>query len=375
VNGRTRLGPSLAGTDRTSPPASDELEISLLGPGFGESVVAHLGDGAWMIVDSCVVRGEAKALPLEYLAAIGVDPAKQVQLVVASHWDDDHIRGLMQVIRTCKKARLAFSSAYTEKDFLTIVGAFEPGSMRRRSGVREVWEIYDYLKREKTRKVRHAHVDQTLWVRHEEPRCEVTALSPSDADEQTSIEDFRASYAEAIANGTREFFSTVEPNASSVVLWIAVGDIRILLGADLEVGNDASRGWSAVLNADEWQGSLASVVKIPHHGSATADSVGMWSSMLVPHPVGAVSPFIGGRHRIPSSAERAAIRGHTSRGYLTRDPDAPIVGLSPVSVQTFAEAAKRFTIVDAPAGHVRARGRTNDPASWTVELFAGALAV
>jgi hypothetical protein len=363
----------LAGPDWAEPPAPDEFEISVIGPGFGESVVVHLGNGEWMIVDSCVAPGRSYPLALEYLEALGVDAATQVELVVASHWDDDHIRGLTRVIRTCAKARLAFSRAYTTKDFLSIVRAFEPGSIRRWSGVREVWEVYAYLNHEKTRKVRHASVDQPLWSRTDEPACKVTALSPSDADEQSSLEDFRSSYSEAIESGTREFFSTVTPNASSVVIWIAVGEVRVLLGADLLLEEDVNRGWSAVLNADEWQGEQASVIKIPHHASKTAHSGDMWSRMLRPDAVGAVSPFILGRHHIPTPIERDAIRVRTSRAFLTRDPDAPAVGLLPISAQTFAEATQQYSVVEAPAGQVRARGKINDPAAWSVELFADAV--
>lgn len=40
--------------DVGSAPESDQFELTLIGPGYGESVVVHLGRGLWMIVDSCV---------------------------------------------------------------------------------------------------------------------------------------------------------------------------------------------------------------------------------------------------------------------------------------------------------------------------------
>jgi hypothetical protein len=42
-------GPSLS-----KPPEADEIEVSVFGPGFGESIVAHLTRGAWITVDSCL---------------------------------------------------------------------------------------------------------------------------------------------------------------------------------------------------------------------------------------------------------------------------------------------------------------------------------
>ena len=37
-----------------APPRTDELEVSLFGPGVGECVIVHLGAGEWMVVDSCL---------------------------------------------------------------------------------------------------------------------------------------------------------------------------------------------------------------------------------------------------------------------------------------------------------------------------------
>ena len=37
-----------------SPPGEDEFEVVLLGPGYGESIVLHVGYGGWIIVDSCI---------------------------------------------------------------------------------------------------------------------------------------------------------------------------------------------------------------------------------------------------------------------------------------------------------------------------------
>jgi len=31
----------------------DELEVSVFGPGYGESLAIHLGLGSWIIIDSC----------------------------------------------------------------------------------------------------------------------------------------------------------------------------------------------------------------------------------------------------------------------------------------------------------------------------------
>ena len=85
------------------PPGRGDFELTLLGPGYGESLVLHLGDGIWVLVDSCL---DSDGLPqaLRYFESINVDPAEAVDLIVATHWHDDHIRGIADLVETCKKA-------------------------------------------------------------------------------------------------------------------------------------------------------------------------------------------------------------------------------------------------------------------------------
>jgi len=45
-------------------PAADEIEVTLFGPGYGEAIAVHLGEGAWLLVDSCI-DPESKAPPQE----------------------------------------------------------------------------------------------------------------------------------------------------------------------------------------------------------------------------------------------------------------------------------------------------------------------
>ena len=84
----------------TNPPDSDQIEVSLFGPGYGECVVLHVGDGAWVIVDSCIDQDD-NPVALKYLNEIGIDLAQNVNLIVATHWHDDHIRGLGRLTTAC----------------------------------------------------------------------------------------------------------------------------------------------------------------------------------------------------------------------------------------------------------------------------------
>src|SRR5262245_39431332 len=110
---------------QNDPPQSDELELSLFGPGKGECVVVHLGHGDWMVVDSCPGEDNSRAVALDYFGRLGIDVGRQVKLVVVSHWHDDHIRGISQVVQEAASARFACSGALQNEEFFTLVAAQE----------------------------------------------------------------------------------------------------------------------------------------------------------------------------------------------------------------------------------------------------------
>jgi hypothetical protein len=50
----------------------------------------------------------------------------------------------------------------------------------------------------------------------------------------------------------------------------SIGDIALLLGADLEETGEEDTGWSVIVASTERPHGKASIFKIPHHGSETA---------------------------------------------------------------------------------------------------------
>lgn len=62
-----------------SPPERDEIEVSVFGPGYGESILLHIGNNNWLIVDSCLDFPSRESAPLRYLRQIGIDPASSVK--------------------------------------------------------------------------------------------------------------------------------------------------------------------------------------------------------------------------------------------------------------------------------------------------------
>ena len=91
---------------RQNPPVGDEFEVSVFGPGVGESVVVHTGGGRWIVIDACEDSRSGTVAPLAYLRNMGLDVAECVDWVVATHAHDDHISGFGRVVIECSNAQV-----------------------------------------------------------------------------------------------------------------------------------------------------------------------------------------------------------------------------------------------------------------------------
>jgi len=277
-------------------PAGDETEVTLFGPGYGEAIAVHLGEGAWLLVDSCLDPRSKEPASVSYLDQIGVGN-EQVRSIVASHWHDDHVGGISRLAEKYSEAEFVISAALNDRESAAFFAAYSGQSGSRLSkGTKELFQVI----RDRTAAFpafhRNSILDETLNGR----QVRVSALSPLPA----AFCQFIAHMAEYRArhNGAINFAPELYPNTEAVALHIDFGDDAALLGADLE--EHGNFGWSALV-ADRWSGSRrpATVYKVAHHGSETGDCSQIWSVMLQPRPVACLTPFINGRHRLPNPAK------------------------------------------------------------------------
>jgi beta-lactamase superfamily II metal-dependent hydrolase len=316
----------LTGNNVGSPPQYDEIEISVFGPGYGESVLIHLGQHEWMIVDSCVDPFSGQSAPIHYLQNLGVNPAETVKLVVATHWHDDHVRGIGNVFRVCDNAQFVCSAALRSQEFLTLVETASTRSMMTSSGVQEFAEIIDILRERRPKSVRPESVgptfavaDRSLWQRRPPDGFPVTVhtLSPSDAAVTLAYHEISRLLPEV--GQTKRRIVTQSPNLVAVVLWVCVSDATILLGSDLEETLNPGTGWSVIVDSLTRPSGTAGVFKIPHHSSVTADQPRVWAEMLQPEPVAILTPFVQGNVMLPTLADVNRICSRTAQAYTTSD--------------------------------------------------------
>ncbi|SEH12660.1 hypothetical protein SAMN05428974_0531 [Sphingopyxis sp. YR583] len=362
--------------DYNRPPDPDEIEVTIIGPGFGETALVHIGDGQWIAIDSCTHGDDPAPAALRYFSDIGVDPAS-VFLIVVSHWDDDHIRGMADLATHCANARIAMSKAFIDKDFAAYVATHDaPLTQCVRAGVREIRRLLTVLKTTERTSILTATADRRIYdpsslpMSHGEP-VEIWTLAPCDYETDNFL--LWAAAQMPSEGETRRVATRRLRNDLSVAVHLSIGDDAILLGGDLEEEQDPLTGWSAVLASTGRPQARAGLFKVPHHGSHTGEHPGVWSDMLAPEPVALVAPFRNGNVSLPAASDVTRISAYTPHAYAS----ANLKALAPPPLDRMVQktvelVAKRFTTIKPAMGLVRARKKAGSGAPWTVETFGEA---
>ena len=351
-------------TEDGTPPGKRELECTVLGPGYGESVVLHVGDGVWILVDSCL-DAEGTPRALRYLEGIGLDPAQSVALIVTTHWHDDHIRGMAKLVDACREATFCCAGVLCQGEFLAAAHALESRHLSvKGSGVREIHDVLTRL-RERASRPTVAFADRRIFVRG---GCKIWSLSPSDASFQRFLESIGRLLPGSRQTKTR--LPSLSPNEVAVVLRIEVEEVAILLGSDLE-----KRGWIEILKSEARPPGKASAFKIPHHGGESAHEPEVWTRMLVPHPFAVLTPWHRGGRYLPSQDDASRILSDTPNAYATASIDASRPARSrrnPTVDRTIRESGISLRRFPTSTGAVRLRRPLCSGAQWRVEKFGSA---
>lgn len=237
----------------------DCLQVVLLGPGFGESVLVRVPGvpAGWLVVDSLLSdrRGEARCAVLDALDELGAEP----DLVLLTHAHSDHAGGMDSLVeRFCNRA--LFGAVKID------LGTTHNARMRAAAQGQEV-----------------AAALRAINQLPEERRWDLDA--PPALLGTGSVRVLHPSPARLAALGK---LRSVGPNRFSSALLVEWGTQSVMLGADLERPE-----WVSLAHA----GRLASSnpVKVPHHGSPGAFDTA-WVGDRVTEPANAtrrmlVAPF------------------------------------------------------------------------------------
>lgn len=288
-------------------PHDQPVEVVVLGKGVGESVLVRVGD-EWTIIDSFEVAapdvsGRVPA-PVEYLRQHGVDLA-DVRAVILSHLHADHSRGIDEVVLQCHDARFYLPAAVPDAAWRDILKISVPTESRK--ALDEIATAYRYASDDDrfTTAAAVAVIHQsTDYVR---------AIGPSNRAVQAAREPLAQG---DIAAARR----VLDKNYTSIVVLVLAGAAVALLGADMDA--EEHLGWPRLLtehDGKDWI-SGAGLVKVPHHGSATAYHPEIYEQWTA-NAVGVIAP---NGSRLPKEPMIETLRGHFRALYLagprTRQP-------------------------------------------------------
>ena len=346
------------------PPSKDEFEFTLFGPGYGESIILHVGDGAWVVVDSCL-DADGMSRCLGYLDNIGVNPAEAVALIVATHWHDDHIRGMARLVEVCNNATFCCASVLLKEEFLTVVRALEnrPLSVAG-SGLKEIHGVLSQLLQVKSQPT--LAIANRLIYR--QGVCEIWSLSPNDAN----FLDFLRTISGLLPKEgeSKRRIRSISPNDVAVILWIKVGDVAVLLGSDLE-----KRGWVEILQSATRPAGQASAFKVPHHGSENAHEPDVWKRMLEPDPFSVLTPWRMGSRILPSKRDAQRILSYTTNAYISASNrtsvSTPENRINMVE-RTIRDSGVKLQRLSMSPGGIRLRRKISSPTQWNIEKFGSA---
>lgn len=292
----------------------DRLQLLLLGPGYGESVIVGVPGTStgWLVVDSILKsRGGALRQPVrEALDDLSAAP----DLVLLTHAHADHAAGMARLIEAYPAARVAA----VVTDFTTA----------RARGVRDAAQRIESAA---ALRVIDRLRDSRRWgtIAQEEPlgTGTVSLLHPNDAAARRLLGS-----------------GSTTPNLLSSPARVRWAGRTVLLGADLERNEWALLGEPDAFHRDE-------PVKAPHHGSRGAFDT-IWAGP--PQPDGrrrhfAVAPYdrkpklpdIDHPDSLPGLLQRAVHVHLTSLPFKTAPPVIGPVSLSDLRAARDRSAAGR----------------------------------
>jgi hypothetical protein len=326
----------------------------------------------WVVVDSCINPTDGKPAALSYLHSIGVDVDTAVQLVVVTHWDDDHILGVSRVVEACRSARVACSVALRDKDWLQFVISQEDAGGAMGSGVDELRSILRICEERGRSSLIWAKSNLPLYPVPPGDAPMVVALSPSeDAAERSLVKLIEAATGQPYSL-RRRYRAPEDANGGSVATVVRVGDACIILGADLEATPNPEAGWEAVVRYAR-PARAASLVKVPHHGSKGAHHDGFWDLCVEDHAVSVLSPWTHGRGFLPQPEDLDRLARVSGQLYLSA---MPVPQRAPMrhDVERLVRRLHGGREVKSLSkwGQVRLRRRPRD-AEWVAYLLGDAL--
>jgi len=294
------------------PPNKNEVEISVFGPGYGESIVLHIPEIGWGVVDSCITRiGNTYVVPaLNYLLELLPPTFPRLAFVVLTHPHKDHYEGIEKVLRqypggTERVCRYDGDGIRELKLYLTQQRVAGNYVLR---GLVDVFKAMEEAVKSGTQFRRLGEMALVFDLKnvsvegYGKTDIRMMALSPSATSSQKYVEMLFKAFPQ---NGKPIFPINDEAhNLISVALLLDIGDIQVILGSDVENGLQANTGWNGIISNKDCPELWANLVKVSHHGSENGFNPLAWEQHCRKmRPLAIVTSFRQGKTILPKNED------------------------------------------------------------------------
>lgn len=283
-----------------NPPDLSEYEVTVFGRGYGESIVLSCGNRDFVVVDSFLNPNSGRPIALDYLDCLGIS-YKKIKQVIITHWHDDHIRGISEIIlKANENVQVVLNPVIKDSIFLKYMqkGTEEGGD----NGLYEFSKVMHYIKSHKSN-VRFAHRDTRIFSNEDCYPTELYTLAPQDSELLKYIETYI--YPNLNERISAPYYHS--DNELSLVLLLKCNQDGALLGGDLQNSRDKNLGWDIVVDNYSHKKTRSSFYKVPHHGSITGFNGRIWSVILGDNPYSVITAFNKGK-KLPEESEIERIK-------------------------------------------------------------------
>lgn len=357
----------------TSPPNKNEVEVTVIGTGggYGESIVIKASTDSWIIVDSCIHPVSKEPLSIHYLKTIGVD-LNSVELIICTHWHNDHIKGLHKALLQCPNAEFCFSNVNDLGKFLYLCDLDYAKVNKGTVGSTDEFAKCCELMLNRGQFNISAYCNSVVFVNRDPIDFVMHALSPSPK----TINDFNLEISNLITefgeNNTAMLNNS--PNDKSVALQFSFGNHRVILGADLEIGDSEHNGWRHVLkNCLVIDKNIKSnLYKIPHHGSNNGYLKEIFDVLINKDGILKITPY--NSSGLPREEMIKVYKSHSVNLFSTSLPKEPTRSKKrEMSIEKFIDRMADVVEIKFNYGIIRSRiDYTSADAIWDTELFESA---